>query len=65
MPEFNAQLAGGLPILLYSLEWNSGGAQETNWSSLVESSSRTFTVSSGLTTGTQYKFRYRVSNELD
>ena len=54
MTEVDSDTTGGLPILSYSLEWNSGGTQETNWSPLVGSSSDNlslqFTVSA-LSTG--------------
>ena len=63
MPEVDSNSTGGLPILAYTLEWNLGGTQEEIWSSLVESSARTFDKT-GLSTGTVYKFRYRVKNEV-
>ena len=51
----------------YSLEWNSGGTQETNWQSLVGTTSENtdlrFELTS-LSTGTAYKFQYRVQNEV-
>ena len=54
MPEVGILTTGGLPIISYALEWNSGGTQESNWSALVGTStlstSRTFTQS-GLSTG--------------
>ena len=67
MPTVGSDTTGGLSILSYSLEWNSGGTQESNWTSLVGDSVdnlvRTYTLDS-LSTGTAYKFRYRVKNEV-
>lgn len=63
MPLVESETTGGIPILAYILEWNQGGTQETIWSSLVESLSRTF-EKTGLNTSTAYKFRYRVKNEV-
>ena len=67
MPQVESESTGGLEIISYSLQWNSGGTQETNWVALVgeapDSTGQTFSVE-GLVTATAYKFRYRVKNEV-
>lgn len=68
MPAVETETTGGLPILSYSLEWNSGGTQETIWSPLIgfnsDSTATSFEVL-GLTSGAAYKFRYLVRNEVN
>lgn len=52
---------GGLTITAYSLEWNSGGSGDT-YTSLYEGTNNYYQFA--VTSGTQYKFRYRVKNDL-
>lgn len=56
---------GGSTILSISLEWDSGTSGAT-WTSLVgvnpASLTQTYTITSGLTSGSTYKFRYRAQN---
>ena len=66
MPTVSGIATGGLNILSYKLEWNSGGSG-TTFTALVGDLSNSLLTShteSGLTTGTMYKFRYAVKNEV-
>ena len=61
LPTVTGELTGGLPIIAYKLEWNGGGdgnVFETIYEGLPSTFTRTYT------TGTKYKFRYVVKNEL-
>jgi hypothetical protein len=62
LPTIDGILTGGLPILAYRLEWNSGGDADV-FSLIYEGSTTTFTQP--LTVGIKYKFRYAVKNDID
>lgn len=61
LPTVDLTLAGGLPITGYSLEWNSGGEDDV-YTVLYEDVNTQTSVA--VTTGTMYKFRYRLMNDL-
>jgi hypothetical protein len=56
---------GASPITSYNLYWDAGTSGVT-WTSLkgeaTENTSLTYTVSSGLTSGTDYQFQLRAKN---
>jgi len=58
---------GGSPILSYHLQWNAGSL--TDWYDLqgyaVETTSTTFTVTTGVVAGTTYDFKVRAKNIYD
>jgi len=61
LPTVEGLLTGGLPILVYRLEWNSGGDGDV-YSMIYEGSSTSYTQP--LTVGTKYKFRYSAKNDI-
>ena len=61
MPVLTGALTGGLPITGYKLEWNGGGDGDVY--TIIYEGVDSF-YSQPLTTGTKYKFRYSVKNEL-
>lgn len=57
---------GGLPILSYRLDWNSGGSGST-YTTLIGDPTDSLVTSqtlTSLTTGTMYKFRYSIRNDI-
>lgn len=66
MPTITGTDTGGLSILSYKLEWNSGGSGDTFTpivGDVLNNMDQVQTVGS-LTTGNIYKFRYAVKNEV-
>ncbi len=61
MPSLSGVLTGGLPITGYKLEWNSGGSGDV-YTTIYDGPNSYF--DQALTTGTMYKFRYVVKNDI-
>ena len=56
-------LKGGLPLTAFVIEWNTGGDQELTWTEISNGVGTQVTVTS-LVSGSTYKFRYKVANEV-
>jgi hypothetical protein len=68
MPTITGVATGGLQILSYKLEWNQGGSGSAFVPLVGDSpnlSTATSFLQTGLNTGTMYKFRYAVLNDVD
>ena len=67
MPAIAGLSTGGLPILSYKLEWNQGGSGNAFVALVGDTpnySTDTSFLKDSLTTGTMYKFRYTVLNDV-